>query len=262
MDNNQDAGFKPPYGAFRTFWSFVASLATKPLPPQIDRSILDSKSGTDQLGIFNALKAFNLVAGEEQVVQPALTGLVQATPEGRKTILGDLLQTYYPGQLKVSASQGTMKMLLESFESDFGLNGDTRRKAATWFLHAANECGMPMSAHFPKLRPGQGAPAPRARRPPKRKPLGGASGNQVSTGSRPENPSGTDEFTVELRAGGTVTLTVNVSHFALSRHRDDRDFVEKLMDAMTAYEKAAPGGAAQAAAPSAESGEEEDTEGG
>lgn len=236
MDDRQDAGFKPPYGSFRTFWGFVAALAEKPLPPQIDRSMLDSKSGTDQLAIFSALKAFNLVAGDAQLVQPELTDLVRAGAEGRKKQLASLLHTYYPGQIDVSAQQGTEKMLLDSFEKEFGLTGDTRRKAATWFLHAANECGLPMSPHFPKLRPGQGGPsAPRPKRAPKKR---------VPDGTTPvgrEDPATTgttaDEVTVKLRAGGSVTLKVNVGHIALSRNKADRTFVEGLLDALTAYEE-------------------------
>lgn len=262
MDDNKEAAFKPPYGSFRTFWSFVGSLANMPLPPQIDRSMLDSKSGTDQLAIFSALKAFNLVAGENQAVQPGLVSLVESTAEGRKTFLRDLLVRYYPGQLGVSAQQGTEKMLVESFEADFGLKGDTRRKAATWFLHAALECGLPLSPHFPRLRPGQGTPAPRVRRPAKRKPPQNGANETANVQGRGGSTSG-DEVTVRLRAGGTVTLKVDVGHFALSRHKDDRDFVQKLMDALTDYEAESgrTGRAGPAEEPGPESAEERQTQG-
>src|ERR1700736_5243259 len=234
MDSSQEEAFKPPYGSFRTFWAFVASLREKPLPPRIDRSMLDSKSGTDQLAILSALKAFVLVAGEDQRVRPSLPALVKADAEGRKPLLAEMLHRWYPRQIAISDEHGTEKMLLESFEKDFDLTGDTRRKAATWFLHAAHESGVPMSSHFPKLRPGQGgASPPRPRRVPKKKSspnLPAASGDVKNTGA------GGDDYTVKLQAGGTVTLRVNVGHFALSRHKQDREFVQGLIDALTAYE--------------------------
>jgi len=47
MDDSEST-FKPSYMSFQTFWNFIGELAKKPLPPQIDRSLLGSKSGTDQ----------------------------------------------------------------------------------------------------------------------------------------------------------------------------------------------------------------------
>ena len=52
MDEPNGQTFKPPYLSFQTFWAFLDELAAKPLPPQIDRSMLDKKSGTDQAGLL------------------------------------------------------------------------------------------------------------------------------------------------------------------------------------------------------------------
>ena len=83
-----------------------------------------------------------------------------------------LLRSYYPKQLEVSAQNGTEKLLLDSFEEAFGLTGDTRRKAATFFLHAARQAGIALSPHFPATRsgPGRTAGTRTKRTPPKRKP--------------------------------------------------------------------------------------------
>lgn len=51
VDELSDPKFKPPYLSFQTFWGFVKELAAKPLPPQIDRTMLDKKSGTDQMNL-------------------------------------------------------------------------------------------------------------------------------------------------------------------------------------------------------------------
>jgi hypothetical protein len=240
VDNKTE--FKPPYNAFRTFWGFIDTLSKKPLPPQIDRSMLEGKSGTDQMGLNFALQGFRLIASDEdkRAVQPRLRELVAADAEARKVILAALLKQYYPRQVGISAENGTEDMLLDSFKDDFGLTGDTRRKAATWLLHAMNEAGLPVSPHFPKLRPGAATQVAGSRRPrlPRKKP---AAAEPVV--KREEGGASTvagDEFTVKLQAGGTVTLSVNVGHFALSRNKTDREFVQKLMDALTAYEEQSP----------------------
>jgi hypothetical protein len=44
-----------------------------------------------------------------------------------------------------------------------------------------------------------------------------------------------DTYTVTLESGGTVSLTVSASHFALSRNREDRKSINDLIDALTDY---------------------------
>jgi hypothetical protein len=233
MDNQQKEGGKPPYGSFQTFWSFIEALGTKPLPPQVDRSMLDGKSGTDQMGILMALRAFGLIKGEDNKVQSALTALVVTDKEGRKARLGELVRSFYSRQLEVSDNNGTEKMLFDSFEDSFGLTGDTRRKAATWFLHAARESGIPVSQHFRNTRSGPGSlPGSRVRRTPKLK----NATPQTTKNVEGDTSTGEDEITVKLQAGGSVTLRVNVSHVALSRNKKDRQFVQTLTDALTSYE--------------------------
>jgi hypothetical protein len=231
------ATFKPPYNAFRTFWTFIDALSKKALPPQLDRSMFDGKSGTDQMGLNAALQGFGLIGSDEEkrAVKPLLSELVKAEPEERKTILRNLLREFYPNQVAISEANGTEDMLLDSFKTDFGLTGDTRRKAATWFLHAMTEAGgLAISPHFPKARAGGTVSGSRRPRQPRKavvttpKPLAGSSGGNAGGGG--------DEITVQLRAGGTVTLRVNVGHFALSRNKEDREFVQKLIDDLTAYE--------------------------
>jgi hypothetical protein len=237
MDNNK-APFKPPYNSFRTFWGFIDTLAEKPLPPQLDRSMFDGKSGSDQMGLNFALQGFGLIASDEdkRAVEAPLRELVSADAEGRKAILAGLLNAHYPEQVRLASENATEDMLLNSFKDGFNYTGETRRKAATWFLHAMTEAGLPVSPHFPKPRPGgTQVTGSRQRRQPRKKAVSSATPEGRSTES-----SGGDEFTVKLGAGGTVTLRVNVSHFALSRHKEDRQFVQGLLDALTEYEQGAP----------------------
>lgn len=233
MNEPNTPAFKAPYFRFQTFWGFIDELASKPLPPQIDRSMLVSKSGSDQAQLLSALKGFDLIT-DAQVVKPSLEMLVAADPAGRKPILEKLLRERYPNQFAVSDQNGTEKQLLDSFDEDFGVNGETRRKAVTFFLHAARTAGIELSSYFPATRTGSGAPAgTRARRTPKPKRPAEEAGSASNGAGTP--PAHGDTYTVTLRAGGTVTLTVNVSHFALSKNKGDRDFVNSLIDALIGY---------------------------
>lgn len=181
---------RPPYLPFATFLGFLSELASKPLPPQIDRSMMSSKSGTDQANLFSALKFFNLIDGQ-QVVQDGLKALVATDDEGRKRALGSMFRQRYPGQFKVSEQNGTEKALLDSFEHDFGYSGDTRRKAMTFFLHGARWADTELSAHFPATRLGSGrSPGPRPKRAVKKKtaslvtPERSATGNLAGDGEK------------------------------------------------------------------------------
>lgn len=164
--------FRPPYFSFQTFWSFIEQLAEKPLPPLIDRSLLSSKSGTDQANIFGALRGFEFI-DDEQRVTPLLTKVVEADAEGRTAVLAQLVESHYPAQMELARRNGTEAQLHESFGEVFGIrSADTRRKAVTFFLHAAKTAGLPLSPHFPPTRSGSGSAGgmrprratPRARR--------------------------------------------------------------------------------------------------
>jgi len=219
--------------SFQTIWAFLAELSAKPLPPQIDRSMLASKSGTDQAAILSALRFFDFVE-EDNTVQASLQGFVGLDEAGKRAALNDLVLSRYPDQMAISRQNGTEKLLLDSFEESFGFTGETRRKAATFFLHTARMAGIALSPHFPVTRSGPGAPAgSRAKRTTRRKPPVGRQPTPAPA-AEPKAASG-DTYTVRLQAGGTVTLIVNVGHFALSKHKTDREFVQGLMDKLTEY---------------------------
>ncbi len=230
MADVEETGTKPPYGSFSTFWNYLQSFKAAGLPPRIDRSVMSGKSGSDQVTIMSSLKFFGLIdeASGNEVLQP-LKDIVAADDAGRKRLLGEMVRRSYASQLDVSADNGTEAQLHESFERDFKITGETRRKAATFFIHAAREAAIPLSGHFPKARPGQGRPGARKANGAKKKP--------ADTQKKDDTLSsvGGDTYTVALKSGGTVALTVSVSHFALSKNRDDRTFVNDLIDALTDY---------------------------
>jgi len=229
MDNTDTTQFKPPYMPFATFWSFIEALSQRPLPPRIDRSLMASKSGTDQANLIATLRAFDLIDGENRV--HALRDLTVADEEERRVQLGTVLRTFYPSPVAVSEQDGTEQQLSEAFRDNYNLSAaDTRRKAQTFFLHAMREAGLKISANFPQTRSGSGGPgAPKAK-------TSGKTSNKPRTQTPPAAPNKLakgDSYSVSLNSGGTVSVDVSVNLFDLSKA--DRDFVLTLVDALKGY---------------------------
>jgi hypothetical protein len=208
-DDEVTEEIKPPYMPFTTFWTFLTELGNKPLPPQIDRSMMSAKSGTDQASIFNALKFFGLI-NAINAVQPGLTAFTAADEAGRKRSLESMMRQQYPSQIEVSEHNGTEKLLLDSFESAFGYTGDTRRKAMTFFLHGARFAGIDLSAHFPVTRMGSGRPANgRPKRTVKNK-VQNPGGTSKAAGGVTDSGQKGEPVHVALGDAGSVDVLVNV----------------------------------------------------
>lgn len=237
MSETAQQGFKPPYMAFQTFWNFVDELSTHPLPPVIDRSLMNSKSGTDQANLFATLKAFELIS-EDAVVQPGLTALTEADQDGRKPLLAEIVRKYYVPALAVAEANGTQAQLEAAFRESFDIaSADTLRKAITFFLHAARVSDVALSPYFKATRSGQGAPGAPRKRAAKRKPKNGVAEPEVAAVQQPAIPDAY-RLDVRLRTGGTMTLTVNVNPISL--RGEDRSFFYDIVDKMTDYEQPEP----------------------
>lgn len=222
MDTDEQ-GFKPPYMSFQTFWNFIDELSMKPLPPRIDRSLMGSKSGTDQANLNMALTSFGFTDADANV-RPLLAGIVVANDDGRKSMLRDLLQQHYVHPLAVSAKNGTQADLEAAFRDGYpGIaSADTRRKAITFFLHATRAAGIDLSPHFPQTRSGSGAPgAPKVKRQStRRKPATKTEPGAVSAIPAGGNSEG-EVVVVDLGTAGRVVIAVNVRWLEL----DDQTFL-------------------------------------
>lgn len=238
MDEDQSQ-FRPPYMSFQTFWRFIEELRSKPLPPQIDRSLMASKSGTDQANLNLTLATFDLVGPSGEVTRE-LNALVHGDEAGRKMVLRSLIEQRYADALKVSLANGTSQQLQEAFRDAYGMAGaDTRRKAVTFFLHACREADVELSPYFPSTRAGSGAPGvPRPRRPQRRKATAATPVDaSAETTTRATAPGEGDVYSVALTSGGTVRVAVSVNLFDLST--EDRTFVIELVDKLKGYANAA-----------------------
>lgn len=236
MEDQKGTPFKPPYMSFQTFWKFIEDLSARPLPPRIDRSIMASKSGTDQANLMGALTAFRLIQPENMVVENALRELTDSDEGKRLERLAALIREFYPEPMAVSEQNGTEGQLNEAFKGSYGLDAvETRRKAVTFFLHGARTAGLPLSPHFPATRSGSGSPgASRPKKATKRKVTPPAEDTPAAGAAAP-TPKTTQgsTYTVSLASGGEVSVVVEVDLFGMTT--EDRTFVIELVDKLKGY---------------------------
>ena len=223
------SGFKPPYNVvWTTFNNFLDGADPQTLPPEIDRSYLSKMSGTTQTYLTSALRSFELI-GPDKEVTPALKELVK-NPDDRPAMIADLLRKYYPEVVELGKSNGTALQLDQAL-GKYGLRGNTIRKAAAFYMHAAQYAGIPLSVHWTVRKAGSGhrvETTSKQRGKPSKPTAQGHQGARTPVG---------DSRSLTLRSGGTVTLTVSVNLFDLST--EDRGFVLGLIDAMRTYEQEA-----------------------
>ncbi len=237
----KDKKFIPPYGIpWATFKNTLDKMTPDTLPNRVDRTYLPNMAGNSQTYLISALKAFGLI-NEKNDVQAPLKALV-ADPAEQKSRIAELLQTHYPDQVALGQTNATPGELDESFTKSFpSLSGDSKRKAITFFLHAAEFAGVKRSPLWAMKQRGTGGTSRRAKKPRKPKadkPAGGAKGGEAVEVVAPGRPS----RTITLRSGGNVSLSYSVDLFEASE--EDRKFVLDLIDRMKGYEdqRALPAG--------------------
>ena len=149
--------FTPPYNIpWATFLSTLERMAADP-PNRVDRTYLDSQSGTVQTYLIAAYKAFGLIT-EEAKPTDAVNRF--ADPEQRKAMIGELVQAYYPSVLELANTNSTAGELSEAFAKAFpSLTGASRIKAIRFFLSAATyaEFKLPLMWKPPKAPRGSSA---------------------------------------------------------------------------------------------------------
>jgi hypothetical protein len=236
VDTAQEAGFRPPYLAFQTFWSFLTELTALPLPGKLDRSVMRKKSGSDQAHLAVALKSFDLI--DEAWNVTGLKNLVMTDEAARAAWLEAQVRKHYADQMEVSDDNGTEQQLRDSFKKSFGLeSADTVRKAMTFFLHAARKAEIETSQRFPSTRSGSGAPGaskPRRSSTPKRKPADTAKDKDGGgSGSGGGLTVVGDVYTLTMDSGPVVTLAVKINVMEASIY--DREFIFEVVDKLRAY---------------------------
>ncbi len=144
--------FQPPYMSWATFEGILDQLAAVGIPDQIDRSVLASRSGGDQSQFLRAARAFGLIDANDAPTDRLRALVGQA--ERRPAIYKQILQENYADVIALGTG-ATQQQLTDQFR-EFGIEGDTVRKAIAFYLSAARQAEIPLSPRFKTTRPGAG----------------------------------------------------------------------------------------------------------
>ena len=173
----------PPYIPYLTFRNFIEWLESDGIPLRFDRTAWSKKySGSTGPQLLNGLRFLNLLQGE--VPTGVLERVVEAKGEDRKELLRGLFHEAYDAIRFKDLPRATPGMLRE-WITTYGIDGDTVRKAESFFINAAKDLDIPISSGLKKLarnRPAQGST--RTPRPPTRE----KPGRQPREGSAPPDP--------------------------------------------------------------------------
>jgi hypothetical protein len=153
-------GFTPPYIPFKTLLNLIQRMADEGMPDRINRSYLGFQSGIMQTYLIKTLRSLDLIRGDQGEVTDRLRALV-SSPEERPRLIGALLREYYPQALGLG-NGATHGQLDEVFTRQYDLTGDTKRKALTFYLNAAQFAGLPLSRYFKMPRSAGDTSKPRA----------------------------------------------------------------------------------------------------
>ncbi len=225
MTDAVNSKLTPPYLPYRTFLSSLDKLA-EGVPPRIDRGIWKNQTGSIQSLIMGAYRFFGLIDDQSKPTKK-LHDLV-AHRDKPNDLVKSILEEKYAEVIKHNLSTMTEALINEYFEDAFGVEGDTKRKSITFFLQAAKAVGIPLSSFLQSQVRVRTTGTRRRRRED--------DGEEMEELDDDDSVQQAGEAkTVELRSGGTLTLSASLKFFDMAS--DDRIFVFELLDKLRDYEQ-------------------------
>ena len=152
-----------PYTSFRTILNLLDRFKREGgVPIRIDRGVLIGLSEQSKTLLIAALKSLGLITHAGQAL-PEFGTLAMNASE-RPQLIADLLKRNYAKQVQLGATNATQQQLDETFA---GMDGETRRKAVAFFLHAAEYAKIPLSPYFktPRIKTAIAAAGKQRRKP-------------------------------------------------------------------------------------------------
>jgi hypothetical protein len=133
----------PPYVAFSTFLNALDWLEKDGLPQRFDETVWRKRlSGAYSAQMMAACRALGLTRRDGTPTE-ALEQLV-FSPAQRRTILAQVIRAAYPSLFAIDLTKASSRQVEERLR-DLGLQGDTLRKATTFFVHACQHSGIALS---------------------------------------------------------------------------------------------------------------------
>jgi hypothetical protein len=221
------------YVSWLTFKRSLDALA-QGMPNVVDKSVFPGMAWGVQNQLMAGLKFLGLIDNEGRPTA-GLHALAVTDETERKEKLKTILKERYADLFALDLEKATPAQLADTIASAYNVNGDTREKAVRFFLLAVQYAGIPVGRHIQPRATGNGSPVARKRRSsPRPKIQGENQGEDENLDQSPATPPTGTGRTVELRSGGTLTVSASMDVFKLSPA--DRTFVFSLIDKLAEYE--------------------------
>jgi hypothetical protein len=243
-DQDKRKTASPPYISFLTFTNFLEWIEKEGIPLRFDRSFWQSKfSGSTGPQLISGLRFLGLL--EKNKPATDLENVIKAKGDDRKAALRQIVQRSYTAINFDELSRATPSMVAEWFQS-YKLEGDTLRKAESFFIKACKYMDIPLSSALRKKarnRQSQadiGLAGHRKRARMTTRALARKAEAQeayaLSEGSDEEavRERHVSQTRIELASGGEIVLGVTADLFKLSK--SDREFVFNLVDLINSYQ--------------------------
>ena len=231
MADKPESAAKAPYISWATFVNFIDWLGEGTIPVQVDRSFWSTRySGGTGSQLMSGLRFLKLLDGEAPTT--TLEEIVNADADARKQLVGQLLRDRYPSVFAIELERATPKMINDAF-AELGVEGDTSRKAQSFFINACKFADVPLAPGIRKRARNRRAATSRSRRPSRTTKPPGSSPQQAN--QAPSHAGSGQSTTVELGGGGTLTLVLDAN--VLTLEEGDRQFISDLVGQFQAYER-------------------------
>lgn len=208
------------YVPFKTFLSAIEGLEHD-MPHQIDTSVWPTYSGATKSQLLGSFKFLGLIDDTGRPT-PVLKAVVE-DKSNRKAHLRKIIETSYPKIIAVGLQKMTPKQF-QDLIAEYGMEGETNKKVISFFLRAAKYAEIPMSNLL--VRKARNVAIKRRR-------SNSQNFNEEQSNSFSEQ-QGTSR-TIELKSGGTMTITISANVFDLDSN--DRRFVFEMIDRLQQYQK-------------------------
>lgn len=173
----------PPYAPFATLLHQLERMERDGVPGRIDKTYLIGMAGGTQNQLKHAMRSLGLISENGEATQELID--LAKKPNERQQLLATILRERYP--TLVGLGQDATRGQLDEALAEYGLNGVTARKAATFFVLAATYAGIPLSPH---IKPAKGTPSTGTRRTVRKR----RSPAQVGTGGDVADRDGADDM--------------------------------------------------------------------
>jgi len=234
MNDNEVGAAKetPPYLSPTTFLNFIDT-HRRTLPTRIDRSMMPTLSGGDQVRILKSLTFFGLI-GETGEPTEAFQKLAALDGEDLQHAWSTLLRHSYPYLFQgFNLEKATHGQIEERFREQ-GIKGDTVRKAVAFFIGLARTAELKLSPYFKGMKK-PGSSGPRVPRKGSRR-----QGVRAEQPARLPEPDGSyAAASIEFRGGVVVELRVTGNAFSLNP--TDRTELFNWIDKINAHAKKSGG---------------------